>query len=198
MLFSWQIEAVKLIQKAWRKHRRTRRVIIFSHNILYFSYFICSPCSTSTFLITKTQKIDCKGREIFVFENTSCYTPRQSGFWVGCVDALKLPKRCEKVAAIRRWALWGGCSSWDEGIVGMWRLLKGNIYYEREKGTHETGLSGNVVASLFPSHNIYSALLQHIEHCSTRKSTCRLPIHIHIYIIYIYIYIYILWEEEDK
>ena len=32
--------------------------------------------------------------------------------------------------------------------------------------------------------NIYSALLQRIEHCSTRKSTCRLP-------IYIYIYIYI-------
>ena len=31
----------------------------------------------------------------------------------------------------------------------------------------ETGLSGNVVASLFPSHNIYSALLQRIEHCST-------------------------------
>ena len=74
MLFSWQIEAVKLIQKAWRKHRRTRRVIIFSHNILYFSYFICSPCSTSTFLITKTQKIDCKGREFFVFEKiTSAY-----------------------------------------------------------------------------------------------------------------------------
>ena len=48
------------------------------------------------------------------------------------------------------------------------------------------GLSGNVVASLFPSHNIYSALLQRIEHCSTRKSTCRLPIY-----IYIYIYTYV-------
>ena len=44
------------------------------------------------------------------------------------------------------------------------------------------GLSVNVVASLFPSHNIYSALLQRIEHCSTRKSTCRLPIYIYIYI----------------
>ena len=39
----------------------------------------------------------------------------------------------------------------------------------------------------FPSHNIYSALLQRIEHCSTRKSTCRLPICTYIY-IYIYIY----------
>ena len=45
---------------------------------------------------------------------------------------------------------------------------------------HETGLSWNVVASLFPSHNIYSVLLQSIEHCSTRKSTWRLPIHIYI------------------
>ena len=43
---------------------------------------------------------------------------------------------------------------------------------------------------LFPSHNIYSALLQRIEHCSTRKSTCRLPIYIYIY-IYKNIYIYI-------
>ena len=34
----------------------------------------------------------------------------------------------------------------------------------------------------FPSHNIYSALLQRIEHCSTRKSTCRLPICTYIYI----------------
>ena len=46
----------------------------FCHSILYFSYFICCPCSTSTFLITKTQKIDCKGREFFVFEKiTSVY-----------------------------------------------------------------------------------------------------------------------------
>ena len=29
---------------------------------------------------------------------------------------------------------------------------------------------------------IYSALLQRIEHCSTRKSTCRLPIYTYIYI----------------
>ena len=29
---------------------------------------------------------------------------------------------------------------------------------------------------------IYSALLQRIEHCSTRKSTYRLPIFIYIYI----------------
>ena len=43
---------------------------------------------------------------------------------------------------------------------------------------------GNVVASLFPSHNIYSALLQRIEHCSTQKSTCRLPIYIYIYIFF--------------
>ena len=39
------------------------------------------------------------------------------------------------------------------------------IYYERR-----------IVASFFSSHNIYSALLQRIEHCFTRKSTCRLPI----------------------
>ena len=37
-----------------------------------------------------------------------------------------------------------------------------------------------IIASLFPSHNIYSALLQRIEHCSTRKSICRLPIYIYI------------------
>ena len=37
---------------------------------------------------------------------------------------------------------------------------------------------------------IYSALLQRIEHCSTRKSTGRLPIY-----LYIYIYIYILQSE---
>ena len=50
----------------------------------------------------------------------------------------------------------------------------------KNEAIHETGLWGNVVASLFPSHNIYSALLQRIEHCSTRKSTCRLPICIYI------------------
>ena len=45
---------------------------------------------------------------------------------------------------------------------------------------------------IFSSHNIYSALLQRIEHCSTRKSTCRLPIYTYTYIhIYIYTYIYI-------
>ena len=38
---------------------------------------------------------------------------------------------------------------------------------------------------------IYSALLQSIEHCSTRKSTCRLAnLQTHIYILYTYIYIY--------
>ena len=35
----------------------------------------------------------------------------------------------------------------------------------------------------FSSRNIYPALLQRIEHCSTRKSTCRLPIYIYIYIV---------------
>ena len=41
---------------------------------------------------------------------------------------------------------------------------------------------------LFSSHNIYSALLQRIEHCSTRKSTCRLPIYIYVcmYILYLH------------
>ena len=61
------------------------------------------------------------------------------------------------------------------------------IYIYMSEAIHETGLSGNVVASLFPSHNIYSALLQRIEHCSMRKSTCRLPIYIYIFILYIYI-----------
>ena len=37
-------------------------------------------------------------------------------------------------------------------------------------------MRGKKDATTFPSHNIYSALLQRIEHCSTRKSTCRLPI----------------------
>ena len=50
------------------------------------------------------------------------------------------------------------------------------------KAIHETGLLGYVVASIFSSHDIYSALLQRIEHCSTRKSTCRLPIYTYIYI----------------
>ena len=61
------------------------------------------------------------------------------------------------------------------------------IYYERKKGRN--------CISIFSSHNIYSALLQRIEHSSTRKSTCRLPIYIYIYIyIIIYIiYIYILY-----
>ena len=49
----------------------------------------------------------------------------------------------------------------------------------KSEAIHETGLSGNVVTSLFSSHNIYPALLQRIEHCSTRKSTCRLPIYIY-------------------
>ena len=41
-------------------------------------------------------------------------------------------------------------------------------------------LVGKCSCVLFSSHNIYSALLQRIEHCSTRKSTCRFPIYIHI------------------
>ena len=58
----------------------------------------------------------------------------------------------------------------------------------KSEAIHETGLSGYVVASFFPLIIfIYSALLQRIEHCSTRKSTCRLPIYIYIY-IYIYVY----------
>ena len=52
----------------------------------------------------------------------------------------------------------------------------------KSEAIHEAGLSGYVVASFFSSHNIYSALLQRIEHSSTRKSTCRLPIYIYIYI----------------
>ena len=39
---------------------------------------------------------------------------------------------------------------------------------------------------------IYSALLQCIEHCSTRKSTCRLPIYIYIY-IYTHIIVFIVY-----
>ena len=50
---------------------------------------------------------------------------------------------------------------------------------------------GNVVASFFSSHNIYSAQIQRIEHCSTRKSTCRLPIYIYIYIFFFYYYFFI-------
>ena len=38
------------------------------------------------------------------------------------------------------------------------------------------------------SHNIDSALLQRIEHCSTRKSTCRLPIYIYIYFFFFFFF----------
>ena len=50
-------------------------------------------------------------------------------------------------------------------------------------------MRGKKDATTFPfsSHNIYSALLQRIEHSSTRKSTCRLPIYIYIY-IYVYLF----------
>ena len=54
-------------------------------------------------------------------------------------------------------------------------------------------LVGKCSYVLFSSHNIYSALLQRIEHCSTRKSTCRLPIY-----IYIYIYIHTIYHKELK
>ena len=106
--------------------------------------------------------------------------------------------------------------------INIMRGKKGRNYISRQacfvnrfEAIHKTGLSGNEVASLFPSHNIYSALLQHIEHCSTWKSTCRLPIYIYIYtqtfckerliekvktmVIYIYIYIYdILLCNKDQ
>ena len=70
--------------------------------------------------------------------HTSCYTLRQSGFWIGCLDALKLPKRCEKVAVIRRWALGGGSYSWEKDIVGMWRLLKVNRCWESSRCREKT------------------------------------------------------------
>ena len=60
----------------------------------------------------------------------------------------------------------------------------------KSEAIHETGLSGNVVTSLFSSHNIYPALLQRIEHCSTRKSTCRLPMYV---CMYVYMYIFIVF-----
>ena len=81
MLFSWQIEAVKLIQRAWRKHRRTRRVIIFSHNFLYFSSFICSPCSTSTFLILHIDQENwLQGERIFCLWKHILLHPPSVGF----------------------------------------------------------------------------------------------------------------------
>ena len=43
-------------------------------------------------------------------------------------------------------------------------------------------MRGKKDITTFIIHNIYSALLQRIEHCSTQKSTCRLPIYIYIYI----------------
>ena len=51
--------------------------------------------------------------------------------------------------------------------------------------------------NFFPSHNIYSALLQRIEHSSTRKSTCRLPIYLYIY-IYIYIHLSIYRKSAGR
>ena len=44
------------------------------------------------------------------------------------------------------------------------------------------------ISFFFSSDNIYSALLERIEHCYTRKSTCRLPIYVCIYILYVCIY----------
>ena len=69
---------------------------------------------------------------------THLLAPRQSGFWIGCLDALKLPKRCEKVAVIRRWALGGGSYSWEKDIVGMWRLLKVNRCWESSRCKEKT------------------------------------------------------------
>ena len=83
------------------------------------------------------KKLTVRG-ENFLSLKTHLLAPRQSGFWIGCLDALKLPKRCEKVAVIRRWALWGGCCSWDEGIVGMWRLLKVNRCWESSRCREKT------------------------------------------------------------
>ena len=48
------------------------------------------------------------------------------------------------------------------------------------------------LASLILGIYIYKYFFQRIEHCSTRKSTCRLPIYIYIYIhIIICVYLYI-------
>ena len=83
---------------------------------------------------------------------------------------------------------------WPEGSSNNLYYLCVYMYIFKplkSEAIHETGLSGNVVTSLFSSHNIYPALLQRIEHCSTRKSTCRLPLYIYVYInIYVNIYIY--------
>ena len=153
-MFSLQNKCAFIIQRAWRRLKLKRlefQVIWYSNNSIIsvihgkFNHLIL----WSDFRF----QIDCKGREFFVFENTSCYTPRQSGFWVGCVDALKLPKRCEKVAAIRRWALWGGCSSWDEGIVGMWRLLKGNRCWENSRYKERT-IFKTLAAAVLQKKNI--------------------------------------------
>ena len=59
------------------------------------------------------------------------------------------------------------------------------IYYERKKGRNyifrqACFVVGKCSCVLFSSHDIYSALLQRIEHCSTRKLTCRLPIYIYL------------------
>ena len=49
---------------------------------------------------------------------------------------------------------------------------------------------GKCSCVVFSSHNIYSSLLQRIEHCSMRKSTCRLPIYLCMY-VYVYVYVYV-------
>ena len=62
------------------------------------------------------------------------------------------------------------------------------IYYERKKGRNYISRQACFVNRFtLQGFNIYSALLQRIEHCSTRKSICRLPLYTYIY-IYIYIY----------
>ena len=62
----------------------------------------------------------------------------------------------------------------------------------KSEAIHKTGLSGNVVASLFPSHNIYSALLQRIMSTVPRENRLADFLYIYIYICIYYIYIYCL------
>ena len=71
--------------------------------------------------------------------------------------------------------------SWQACFVNRFTLQGFNGFINR--------LVGKCSYILFSSHNIYSALLQRIEHCSTRKSTCRLPIYIYIFLSLTYIHL---------
>ena len=82
-------------------------------------------------------------------------------------------------------------------------IMRGSLHSSGSDSRNR--LVGKCSCVLFSSHNIYSALLQRIEHCSTRKSTCRLPIYMYIYIyiyldrcLFLFLFFLILERKEEE